>query len=68
MKRFLKKLGDLMISYLQSSEKHTFGIPCFTFKLYSYIVVPSSVLLDDPCPKRGVVEADFKLSKKVSAI
>ena len=66
MRRFLKKLGDLMVSYLKSSEKHAFDIPCFTFKLYSNIVVPSSVLLD--VSKRGVVEEYFRILKKVLAI
>lgn len=51
MKTFVKKLGYLMISYLKSSEKHAFGIPCFTFKLYSNIIVPISVLLDIPSSK-----------------
>lgn len=40
MKRFLKKSGDLMISYLKIFKKHAFDIPWFTFKLYSNICYP----------------------------
>ena len=68
MRRFLKKLGDLMVSYPKSSMKHVFDIPCFTLNLYSNIVVPSWVLLNGPCPKIWVVEADFNILKKVSTI
>ena len=68
MKKILKKLEDLMISYFKSYEKHVFDIPSFTFKLYSNIVVPSSVLLDVPSSKKGVVEVDFKHWNKVSPI
>jgi hypothetical protein len=64
---FLKKLGDLMVSYLKSVEKHVYDIPYISFKLYNNIVVPSWVDLD-PCPKRGVMEAYFRLLKKVSTI
>ena len=68
VRRFLKKIGDLMVNYLKSYEKQTFDIPYFTFNLYSNIVVPSSVLLDVPSSKRGVVEEDFRLWNKVSSI
>ena len=64
---FLNKLGVLMVSYIKSVEKHASDIPYIAFKLYSNIVVPSWVDLD-PCPKRGVVEAYFRLSKMVSLI
>jgi hypothetical protein len=56
-----------MVSYLKSVEKHMSDIPYIAFKLYSNIVVPSWVDLD-PCPKRGVVEVDFSILKKVSMI
>ena len=68
MERFLKKLWDLMISYLKSSKKHAFDIPFFTFKLYNNIVVASSLLLDIPSSKRRVVEPYFRLWHKVSLI
>jgi hypothetical protein len=57
-----------MISYLKSVEKHTFDIPNIAFKLYSNIVVHGWVDLEPCQPKRGVVEADFSISKKVSTI
>ena len=57
-----------MISYLKSFEKHVFGIPSFTFKLYSNIVVPILILLDIPSSERGLVEANFRILNKVSSI
>jgi len=57
-----------MVSYLNSVKKHAFNMLNIAFKLYSNIVVPNWVDFDRLGPKRGVVEADFKLSKKVSLI
>jgi len=55
-----------MVSYPKSVEKHTSNISYNVFKLYCNIFVPSWVDLDPySWPKRGV-EANFKLSKKVS--
>ena len=54
--------------YLKSAEKHAFDMPNIDFMLYSNIVVPSWVEFDQLGPKRGVVEVDFKLLKKVSVI
>jgi hypothetical protein len=61
---FLKNLGDLMVSYLKSSRKHTSDISYIDFKLYSNIVVPSWVDLVDSCtgPNIGVMEAYFRIS------
>jgi hypothetical protein len=56
-----------MVSYLKSVEKHVSDIPYIAFKLYNNIFVPSWVDLD-PCPKRRVVEVNFRLSKKVLMI
>jgi hypothetical protein len=56
-----------MVSYLKSLKKHASDIPYIVFKLYNNIVVPSSVYLD-ACSKSGVVEANFRLSKKVLMI
>jgi hypothetical protein len=55
-----------MVSYLKSDEKNVSNIPYIDFKLYSSILVPSWVDLD-PCtqPKGGVVEAYFRLLKKL---
>jgi hypothetical protein len=56
-----------MVKYLSSDEKHMYGIPYITFKLYNNMVVPSWVDLD-PCPKRGVMKLYFNIPKKVSTI
>ena len=67
MKIFLKTSGGLMVSYLKSVKKHVSDILYIDFKLYSNVVIPSWVDLDPFIrPKRGVVEADSRLSKKVS--
>jgi len=58
----------MMISYLNLGNKHSLDMPNFAFKLCSNIVVPIWVEFDWLGPKRGVVEADFRLSKKVSVI
>ena len=55
------------IFYLNNVEKHMSNILYISFKLYNNIVVPNWVGLD-PFPKRGVVEAYFRISKKVSTI
>jgi hypothetical protein len=67
VKIFLKKSGDLMVSYFKSPKKNTFDIPYIYFKFYSNIVFPSWVEFD-PCtqPKRGAVEEDFGISRKLS--
>ena len=57
-----------MITYLKSFEKHAFDRPCFNFKLYNNIFVPSSILFDVPSSKIGVVEVDFKLWNEVSSL
>ena len=58
-----------MVTYLKSSKKHAFDKPNFAFKLYSKIVVPNWVDFELPLgPKRGAVEENLKLSKKVSVI
>ena len=59
------RIGDLMTTYLKSSEKHAFDRPCFTFKFYSSIIVSSLVLLDVPSLKRGVVEVDLSLEQGI---
>jgi hypothetical protein len=58
----------MMVIYLNIVEKHAFNMPKFAFKLYSNIVIPNWLEFDRLGPKRGVVEADFKLSNKVSVI
>jgi hypothetical protein len=58
----------MMISYLKNAKKYVFDMPNFAFKLYGNIVVPNRVNFDQLCPKRGEVEADFRLSNKVSVI
>jgi endogenous inhibitor of DNA gyrase (YacG/DUF329 family) len=64
---FLKNLGELMVSYLKSVEKHASDIPYIAFKLYNNIVVPSNwVDLEPYQPKRGVAEVNFRILKKVS--
>ena len=55
-----------MVHYLKSIKKHMFDMSFIAFKLYNNIVVPIWVDFDWPGPKRGVVEADFRLLKKVS--
>ena len=58
-----------MITYLKISEKRAFEKPKISFELYSNIIVPSWVDSDwSPGPKRGVVEENLRLSKKVSTI
>ena len=58
-----------MVTYLKIFEKHALDKPKFAFKLYSNIVVPNWVDFDWlSSPKRGVVEANLRLSKKVSVI
>ena len=56
-----------MVNYLNSSKKHMFDIPNVSFKLYNDIIVPNLVHLD-PWSNIKVVEAYFRLSKKVSMI
>jgi hypothetical protein len=58
----------MMVIYLNIAEKHAFNMPKFSFKLYSNIVIPNWLEFDRLGPKRVVVEADFKLSNKVSVI
>jgi hypothetical protein len=58
----------MIFSYLNITEKHAFDMPKFSFKLYSNIVVPKWVDFDWLGPKRGVVEADFRLLNKVLVI
>jgi len=44
-------------------------MPNFSLKLYNNIAVPNWVDFDlPPGPKRGMVEADFRISNKVSLI
>ena len=62
------KIRESMVNYLKSVEKHATSMPYIAFKLYSNIVVPSRVKFDHLCPKRGVVESDLNISKKVSVI
>jgi hypothetical protein len=57
-----------MVNYVNIVEKHAFDMENFDFKLYSNIVVPNRVEFYQIGPKRGVVEEDFILSKKVSVI
>jgi hypothetical protein len=57
-----------MVNYLNIVEKHVFDMPNFAFKLYNNIVVTIEVDFDRIGPKGGVVEAYFRLSKKVSVI
>jgi hypothetical protein len=68
--RFIKiNTRNLLFNYLNISEKHAFDMPNFSFMLYGNIVIPSWVDFDRGMdPKRGVVEADFRLSKMVSLI
>ena len=62
-------IRHLLINYLNIVDKHVFDMPNFAFKLYSNIFVPSWVDFDWALgPKRGVVEAYFRLSKMVSLI
>ena len=56
-----------MVTYLSSVEKHMYGIPYIDFRLYNNIVSPNWVDMD-PCPKKGVVEVNFKVLKKASTI
>jgi hypothetical protein len=57
-----------MDNYLNIVEKHVLEMPNFSFKMYSNIVVPNWVDFDRLGPKRGVVEVDFGILKKVSVI
>ena len=67
---FLKiNIRQLLVNYLNIVKKLVFDMPNFSFTLYSNIVVPRWVEFDWALgPKRGVVEADFRLSKMVSLI
>ena len=68
--RFLKiNISHLLVNYLNITEKHAFDMPKFSFTLYSNISIRSWVHFSWALgPKRGVVEADFRLSKMVSLI
>ena len=58
-----------MVTYLKISKKNAFNKPKFSFTLYSNIVVPNWVDFDrPPGQKRGVVEENLRLLKKVSVI
>lgn len=56
-----------MVNYLSSVEKHTSNILYIAFEFCNDIVIPSWVDLD-PCPNRVVMEANFRILKKVSMI
>jgi hypothetical protein len=56
-----------MVSYLGGAKKHVSGILYIAFKLYNNIFVPNWVDLN-LCPRRGVVEVDFNIFKKVLMI
>jgi hypothetical protein len=68
--RFIKiNISNLLVNYLNISEKHAFDMPNFAFTLYNNIVVPRWVEFDLALGlKRGVVEAYFRLLKMVSLI
>ena len=59
---------QLMVSYLNITNKFASDMPYFAFKLYSNIVVPNYVDFDRPGSKRGAVFADLRVSKKDSMI
>ena len=62
-----KNIEVLMVSYINSVKKHESDTHYIAFKFYNNIVVPSWVEFD-PCPKRGIIEENIKLSNKVSMI
>ena len=58
-----------MVTYPKISEKHAFDKPNFAFKLYNNITVPNWVDFGRPSgSKRGVVEANLRLSENILAI
>ena len=57
-----------MATNLNIVEKFASDMPYFASKLYSNILVPNYVDFDRPGPKRRVMEANLRLSKKASVI
>ena len=55
---------DSMVIYLKSAKKHLSEIPHIAFN----IIVSNCVEFEKQNPKRGVVEAGLRLSKKVLVI